>query len=37
MSDDGLSKEALSLESGLLSFTEFLEGEVIGGSMLQVL
>ena len=33
---DGLLKEALSLESGLLSFSEFLEGEFIGGEYLQL-
>ena len=33
---DGLSKEALLLESGLLTFTEVMEGEVIGGGTLQL-
>ena len=32
---DGLSKEALVLELGRLSFTEHLEGEEIGGDTLQ--
>ena len=35
MSVDGLSKEALPLDSSLLSFSEFLEGEGIWGGSLQ--
>ena len=34
--EDGLSKEAFSMAMGLLSFTEFYEGEIIGNGMLQL-
>ena len=33
MSVDHLSKEALSLKPGFLSFSKHLEGEIIGGGM----
>ena len=36
MSVDSLYKEALSLDSGFLSFLEFLKGEEIGGGSHQL-
>ena len=33
---DGLSKEALSLASGLLLYSEFTEGECIGNGLIQL-
>ena len=36
MSVDGLSKEALPLDLGILSFSEFLEGEEIRGGFLEL-
>ena len=33
---DGLSKEALSLASGYLQFTEFFEGEFVGNGSIQL-
>ena len=36
MSADRLSKEALNMKAGLLSFSELLEGEIIEEGMIQL-